>query len=80
MIHLVTNWERIKKELDSLNLFYSAITGRSDEDNNFRKMGFEDFEHLKIKDKRSEEGKDEGTPDFALLQDNYLCLIQYFGK
>ena len=76
MINLVTNWERIRQELDSLNLFYSAITGRSDEKNNFRKMGFEEFIQPKFRDPYSEEGLIEARPDFVLLRDDYMCFIE----
>ncbi len=76
MIDLVTNWERIRRELDSLNLFYSAITGRSDEENNFREMGFEEFIQPKFRDPYSEEGLIEARPDFVLLRDDYLGFVE----
>lgn len=76
MIFLETNWLRIKRELDSLNLFYSAVTGRSDSENNFRELGFEEFIHPKFKDPYSEEGLVEAAPDFVLLRDDYTCFIE----
>ncbi len=76
MISLVTNWERIRRELDSLNLFYSAITGRSDKGNNFREMGFEEFIQPKFRDPYSVEGLIEARPDFVLLRDDYMCFVE----
>ncbi len=76
MIFLITNWERIKRELDSLNLFFSAIVGRSDPENNFRTMGFEEFVQVKFKDPYSEKGLIEAIPDYVLLRDNHLCFVE----
>jgi len=72
----VSNWERIRRELNSLNLFYSAITGRSDKENNFRELGFEEFIQPKFTDSYSEKGLIEARPDFVLLRDQYMCFVE----
>lgn len=73
MINLASKWQKIKSELDSLNLFYSAITGRSDARNGFYRMGFEDFIHIKLKGR---EVSDNPRPDFVLLKDEYMCIVE----
>lgn len=70
------NWPRIQRELNSLNLFYSAVVGKSNEEENIRGLDFEDFIHPKFKDPYSEEGLIEATPDFVLLRDDYACFVE----
>jgi len=74
VIYLETNWERIKKELDSLNLFYSAVTGRTDKKNGFHGLGFDDLIQVSLKDSYSEGS--EAKPDFILLKDEYLSIVE----
>ncbi|MFW6041366.1 MAG: hypothetical protein ACOC85_05980 [Thermoplasmatota archaeon] len=69
-----TNWDRIKRELDSLNLFYSAVTGRSDVNNGFQGLGFDDYIQITLKDRYSEGS--EARPDFILLKDDYMCIVE----
>lgn len=76
MIFLEKNWPRIQRELNSLNLFYSAVVGKSDEEDNLRGLGFQEFIHPKFKDPYSEEGLIEATPDFVLMGDDYTCFVE----
>ncbi|MEF8874823.1 MAG: hypothetical protein V5A88_09190 [Candidatus Thermoplasmatota archaeon] len=73
---LEKNWPRIQRELNSLNLFYSAVVGKSEEEDDLRDLGFEDFIHPKFKDPYSERGLIEATPDFLLLRDDYTCFVE----
>lgn len=73
---LEKNWPRIQRELNSLNLFYSAIIGKSDDEDDLRGLGFEEFIHPKFKDSYSEEGLIEAAPDFLLLREDYTCFVE----